>query len=104
MSFWVKICKYVDLGQFCFFENIDFGESCRKVSNLVKNLDLVKLVRILDFDQNLKNCDFWSKYKEMIFVKIIKNSLILVKQKFKQISILVKIYKNLHFGQNLPNC
>ena len=54
-----------------------------KISILVKiyeNLDFGEIVRILDFDQNLKRCRFWSKYKKMfILVKIIKRTLTLVK-------------------------
>ena len=71
MSIGVKICKYVDLGKKKYpkilisvkiFENIDFGQNCGKISNLVKFVEQsrfwTKLSKILDFGQNLaKNVD-----------------------------------------------
>ena len=69
MSIWVKICKYVDIGNkykeyrffVIMFEDIDLSEKCRKISNLSKNLDFEKIVKILDFGQNLPKYRFCSK-------------------------------------------
>ena len=47
-----KISKNPDFGQ--HFENIDFGENCLKISNLIENWS-----KILDFGQNYKKkCRF----------------------------------------------
>ena len=56
------------------FENIDFKENCRTISNLVRFVEKFRF-----FDKIVENFQFWSK--------------------FFKISILVKIYKILVFGQ-----
>ena len=88
---------------FKIFENIEFGEKCWKISNLVKfveDLDfgltcrkfskLVKIFKNVDFNQNTKKCWFKSTLSKSLELW----------SKFLKISILVKIYKNLEVGQN----
>ena len=67
MSIWVKICKYVDF----------IKKKCRKIPILVKIVSILDFdqncQKNLDFGQNLPKCRFWSKLmKILILVKIFK--------------------------------
>ena len=75
----------VKLFQKSRFQNINFGENCRKISNLDKFVEKSrfwsKLSKVLDFGQNFKKFQFWSKFtkisqfsKNLDFGQIVGNS------------------------------
>ena len=102
-----------------FFFNIDFGENCRKMSNLSKILIfgqicqkfliLLKILKIFDFVEKWQNYRIWSKFwKISDFVKIVGNSRF--SSKLTKMSIFLenatnvdyskKISKYVNLGQN----
>ena len=95
-----------------FSENFDFGQNVRKIQILVKISEksrfLVKILENLDFRQNNNKSQFWWKFWKISIFRFFWKISMLVKSfgkspfwsKFGKILILVKISKNLDFGEN----
>ena len=114
--FWRKLSKNLKFGQICrkisifdkivensrfgskFSKNLHFGQNCRKFSILVKTYQNV------EFGQNCRKywlkSKFFKNFRQMsVWVEIHKY--IDFGQSCRKISILVNIYENLDFCQNL---
>ena len=80
------------------FENLDFSH------NVWRSWYWSKFSKNLDFGQNFRESWFLSAYREIISILVksfehFRNNLH-ISQDFTKISILVKIFENLYFGQN----
>ena len=82
-------------------ENVDFGQNCPKITNLIKIfqnsrfwLKLTKMSILVEFEENV---DFSQKFRKNVDLDIKIWKYLDIGQNFRKISILVKIVENYRF-------